>query len=1089
MANATINLPITQFAYVDHDTPYTPITPSTSMEYRVSYRSGYRYKCMYCRRPDMPSNIKHASIVGFTITLAQKIEANGRHVDVIMCDDFDPSTVTYENQPDYRYDLDLGFPSAVADGVLRNTTSEYRNNYLMYFLGYKGMLLFHGEDTTYAENTRRTFIKTVLTNGSTRPYLTITYDNAAKAHSKISYDSSQLSGTINSAAARTLNWSLVKDDATSPGNYFSESNVWAQTSAVFRYRVRGTSTWTTKSISGNTKSITLPAYTFKTGTNYEYQIVVTDDDGTTSQTDVLTFITALPMITPSSYPSGSGIDNRNAITFTWRFASSAGDVDQQSATMYWRVQGASAWNSVTASGSTQSVTIPGYTFPSNSTIEWYLYGTDITGTSSQSQVDAFMTAVPTLTPTDFPTGSGVDTRKAFTFTWTLASTAGPYNQIRATLYWKKSGDAEWNTISVASASKSICVPANTFSTGASIQWYIEAVDASGAPTSGAQRSFTTVSTKITAESYPSGNAVDFGSALRFSWIFKSSVGNHEQTSASLFWRAATEDPWTEIQASGTVQSLTVPAYTFPSASTIQWYLSGTDIGGLESTSSTMSFKTVSPKITPQNSPTSGYADPRNAITFSWFFSTGSSNYPQQSADFYWRVAGAETWNHVAASGSTQSVTIPANTFPLLSDIEWRLTGTDIGGTFSETEIYTFSTTASTAYAVCQEPVGRAEDGTKEITLRWIVRNEDGSVATRTILKWKLPTESQFQWHELIDTTESITEYTVEAGFFDAGPVEWLVIAYNRDSVAGPESKASFVCVTAPDAPKGLAATAVPLTTISWQSIGQEAYEVSIDGEVVAESFGSSIYSYQVKEPLADGAHTIRVRVQGAYGLWSDYAETQILVENEAHGTLDLSGTFEVDGELIWVFSEEDEPVTTAIYRDGVWIGTATGATNFLDRHVLGKHEYRVEYWFEDGNYTRSETITGTMACGTLKIAEVRGGTWLDLKLSENQSRAQMFRRSLMATRRHITALRYPIVELSTYEDLTGSFDCAFADQAGARRFEALFGKTVILKTPVGEVIMGAITEIEKKATEFYVTYTFDVLQSYVEDFVRHDSNS
>ena len=120
-------------------------------------------------------------------------------------------------------------------------------------------------------------------------------------------------------------------------------------------------------------------------------------------------------------------------------------------------------------------------------------------------------------------------------------------------------------------------------------------------------------------------------------------------------------------------SITVPKNTFPgNGSTIYWYLEGTDTGGYTSQTSVTSFKTVTSQITAQDSPTSGYRDPRYAITFSWYFATPKSTYDQASAALHWRVSGASSWNDVAASGSTQSVTIAANTFPLASTIEWYL---------------------------------------------------------------------------------------------------------------------------------------------------------------------------------------------------------------------------------------------------------------------------------------------------------------------------------------------------------------------------------------------------------------------------------
>lgn len=1089
MAQRTTNLSFSKFSYCRQAAPDSHDGTNTSTAYRLtddtSYIYGYNY-LLFGGLGSFPSNLKRNKIIQARLRAyvqggESSVVVNGRR-------DFDAGSVTYNTIPSQVSDVSAMYTAA----QLGISQGSWADVWLTLEDGGEGAAALLNCRTLSLKGPIASatggaiwYAKTVLANGSTRPYIEITYDDAATVKSKPSLLTRPAGGDVRTA--KTATWKLVKASSSE----FCYDETWTQASAKFFWRVQGGS-WSSISVSGSTMSVTIPANTFPPGATIEYYVQTTDTDGTTAQTSTFTLTTDHSAVTPSSYPTGT-INPAAARTFSWTLpgaAQASPAYTQASAKLFWKASTESSYHQLAVSGSTMSLTVPANTFPSNATIQWYLQATDTLGYTSTSTVQSFTTMATTLALSSYPTGSGIDTRNAITFAWTLSNAGGSVPQRSAVLYWRVQGASTYNQITNSSANKSIITPANTFPTGSSIEWYVAVTDATGVTLTGTARSFSTASSRITPQTYPSGNSVDFGSGLTFSWLFKptSGSGSYGQRSASLFWRASTEDEWTEIPASGSTQRVTVPAFTFPSNSTISWYLTGTDIGGTTSSSNTQSFKTVAPKITPQNSPTSGYADPRNAITFSWFFSTGSNNYPQQSADFYWRVQGQTAWNHVAASGSTQSVTIPANTFPLLSIIEWYLTGTDIGGTYSETEIYAFSTTASTAYAVCMEPVGKAVDGSKPTTLKWIVQNEDGSEATRTIVRWKLPTESQSQWHELIDTTDSITTLLVPADTFPAGPIEWLVIAYNRDGVAGPANQASFVCIVAPDPPSGLTATAVPLTTISWQSTGQEAYEISIDGTVIAEGFGSDVYSYRVKEPLADGAHTISVRIQGSYGLWSEASETQIFVENIPKGSLTLTGEFGADAELFWEYAGEDDPETVSIYRDAKWIGTATGLTSARDRYVLGRHEYRVEYWFEDGYYTRSNTVAGTMDCSTMMIAELSGGPWLSLRLSENPSRTQNFQRRRVSAVSHITATKFPVLETSAFEDLTGSYDCAFRDRAEAEAFERLFGKVVILKSRGDMVIMGGLTETKKKVTTFYAAYTFSIQQIHVEDFVHHDEN-
>lgn len=793
-------------------------------------------------------------------------------------------------------------------------------------------------------------------------------------------------------------------------------------------------------------------------------------------------------------PSGAQNPGQDA-TFSWDLVpdSSIGvcadeTYTQASAKFFWRVSGASSWNEINISGSTQRVTVPAQTFPPSATVQYYVQATDTDGTTSSSSTYSFTTSAATITLSNRPSGTSYDTRPARVLTWTLKTGSYDYPQASATYYWRKSGESAWHSITVTGNAKSLTIPANTFPTGSTIEQYFTCTPVNASAITLQTSTFTTPTTKITATVYPSGRDVESGGPLTFSWVFRNTLGDYGQSNATLYWRASTSDPWSAIQASGSEQSIAVPKNTFPgNASTVYWYLEGTDIGGTTSSTSEQNFRTVTSQITPQGSPTSGYADPRDPITFSWYFATPAGSYDQESATFYWRLQGEETWTAVQASGSTGSVTIPANTFPTAATVEWYVTGTDAGGCSSTSTVYSFSTAASLTNAIPVSPVGRVEDGTKPITFTWIVRNSDGSDPSRTILRWKLPTESQSEWHTLIDTADPITEYTVPADTYDAGPVEWRVQAYNRDSVAGPAGEASFVVLRAPEPPKGLTGTSVPRTEIRWQSTGQEGYEISIDGEVVASAYGPATYSWQQLIPLADGPHQIKVRIQGSYELWSNYAETSILVQNVPEGTLTLAGTFGTDA-LLQASGEIDADTEIQWYRDGVRIGRTVGLDQFTDRFALGEHSYYAEIWHASGNYTRSNAVTGTMSTGSPLIAAAEGGAWLSLRLSANSRREQDFNWERSSALTHISGTTFPALDFAPYEDLSGSYDCAFRSQTEAAAFEALRGKVVILKSRDGHVLVGGFTQFRRRVNLFYTAYTFGLQQINWEDFVDDAPN-
>lgn len=504
---------------------------------------------------------------------------------------------------------------------------------------------------------------------------------------------------------------------------------------------------------------------------------------------------------------------------------------------------------------------------------------------------------------------------------------------------------------------------------------------------------------------------------------------------------------------------------------------------------------VSSQIKVRSGPMSGYLNPRNARTFTWSFNRSGTYYcvgefSQASAALKWKESGSSTWNTVSASGSTQSLTVAANTFPMASTIEWYLTGTDNVGTTSETEHYTFSTTAGDAAATPISPINSVEDGSQTIRIAWTLSSTDGQTPIYVDLQWKKP--SDVSWTSLLNHAAAVSSYNAAAGTFTAGEIQWRVRAYNVDDTAGSWSTVSgntpsFICVTAPDAPEGLQATEVPRTTISWQATGQEAFEIQIDGLSVVKEYSPSASSWQIVEPLEDGTHAIRVRIQGIYGLWSTWSSTTIEVLNVPATTATLSGIFDVDADLSLTITTEPNPLNVEWYRDGKRIGRTAGSKVFRDRRVLGQHNWYAEIWYSDGNYVRSNAVTGLLKSCETRIATIDyDSEWIALRLNDNSDSVQSFNWSHTFNLRHVRGAAYPVLEMGEYEDLSGSYDCAFKDEEKAKQLEAMKGKVVIIKSRGGNVLIGALTRLSKRMKNFYITYSFSVQQVHMEDFVSYE---
>lgn len=493
---------------------------------------------------------------------------------------------------------------------------------------------------------------------------------------------------------------------------------------------------------------------------------------------------------------------------------------------------------------------------------------------------------------------------------------------------------------------------------------------------------------------------------------------------------------------------------------------------------------VRSKISQSSCPTSGYVNPRTATAFQWTFEKDDTyfcagTFEQANAALHWRTAGTSTWNDVAASGSNKSITIPANTFPEAETIEWYLSGTDTVGTASQTDVYSFSTEASLVRATAISPANTIESNNQPITFRWSYSSTDGFAPTRYLLRWKRETDTEYT--TLVDSTEVINEYTAPANTFPSGTIQWKVDAYNIDGILNEGETKNFISYGAPDAPTVIASN-VPFSKISWQAEDQQGYEIEVDETAYGPYFGTE-KEFEVPEMLTDGNHDVRVRVIGTYGLWSEWGQTTVTVENEPGVEIDLSGEPGVEAQLSW--STEEETADFLIYRNGVPIGH-TARKTFTDRLYAGSARYQVINRLTSGNYSASNEADINSDMNSAYIAELSGTEWLELKLSMRDQIDPEYEESAESFYDHLAGDTFPSVTLSGCRESKVSFSALFLkeQEQEERRFRNLIGKPVILKLRDGTVFVGILDQWRRTLKKrFWTAYSFSVRQIEWEDYV------
>lgn len=189
--------------------------------------------------------------------------------------------------------------------------------------------------------------------------------------------------------------------------------------------------------------------------------------------------------------------------------------------------------------------------------------------------------------------------------------------------------------------------------------------------------------QVEATNSPTSGYVNPRTATSFSWQFKPSgsyypVSPYSQSSATLYWRVKNASTWNSVSA-GTAQTKSISANTFPTASTIQWYVSSADTYGTTSTTPTYEFSTAAGAVTAAPvSPVDSVEDNSAAITFTW--NVTSADGQAHSSSELQKSTDGSTWSTLGTvSGSGTSYVCPANTLPS-GTLYWRVRSSNIDGT-------------------------------------------------------------------------------------------------------------------------------------------------------------------------------------------------------------------------------------------------------------------------------------------------------------------------------------------------------------------------------------------------------------------------
>jgi len=689
-----------------------------------------------------------------------------------------------------------------------------------------------------------------------------------------------------------------------------------------------------------------------------------------------------------------------------------------------------------------------------------------------------------------PRSTTLDGTASINFAW---SYSGDGTLTKTELQWSRDNAAWTNLATVSGDGTSWTAPAISFPAG-TIYWRARATNSFGLV--GAWSSGVSFTVKYAAQSQavpvnsPTSGTIIVTQAQTFQVALEASAPVYEPfsvDSATFFWRAGEAGNYTSaaMTPNGNSASITIPAGTFPSGN-IQWYASTTDNTGRTTqtdvfTLSTLNAAVEAVPLAPNNTVENNTGD----IIFSWDFlsldgGASAGAQLQKSAD-------GTSWSDLASvPAGLNSIAVPGSGFAA-GRVFWRVRAQNGAGDWSD-----WSTALS--FQVFGAPVisSVTGDGKPFLTVNWQVEGQ---------LAYKIEVDGKTYGPYRGESTRS---FTLPEPLPDGLHVV-KVAAQNRYTLWSAWAEANVSVANVPGAEITVAeGTGSPDIGVNYFNATPPPEIVKTLPERVVQNSGTFVlvcqtanrmvsYQWQEQAPGSaswsnmSGANTA-IKTIAAHSandgykfrcrVYNDLGEVYTNVTTFTYGSpAYMSDTYDTD-----LYPETGHFL---IYRDGVLIGK-TRRNYFTDRKALGAHEYYVLQVLPGGYYTKSNVVTLTGFVDCPAIAPLSGGEFLLLELSEDANRTQTITKTGEVSYIQYSGAKYPEAEIGEAESLTATGDVSFtaAQEADARRFEAMLKRAVIYKTPGGEVVVGILQGFTRRDPRFFKSYSFSVTQMERRDFVN-----
>ena len=705
------------------------------------------------------------------------------------------------------------------------------------------------------------------------------------------------------------------------------------------------------------------------------------------------------MLVDELYPTGN-TEQGVAQVFRWHLNVNTPDsavglnVYQTSAEVQYRPAGATEYSSVTVSGSSETVTLAGDVLPVGD-IEWRVVVHTNVGFDTASSWKSCTNIKNTITPVLSSPSGTISKGGIYRLQWTYQASTSAGVCAGTVIEYKPIG-ADASRVTLEAGATTFDLDTGAINSMEGMMWRVMATSDSGNDTWCEWRTnyFSSPSMSI-GELFPTGT-VYHGFDVTFRWALSVSLPsgalrvNVSQNGGELRYRLQGESGYSTAIISGAAQTVTIGGSVLP-IGVVEWQvLLHTNVGyDCVSSWQTCRNEEVSITVTDLSPGTEGRAPRGVSNRFSWsFVPEGVEDLPgpitQVSATLYWKSAALTAYHTVSVEGENKFADIPAGTFDGLEEIDWYVVAKASTGTTGTSEVVRVSTLDTLSNPAAISPAGVfLDDAVEGLTFLWQHANQTGTPQCGYELDYS--SDSGASYTTLHAGEDDAQSWTSAPGTFPNTTIYWRVRTKNTDGVFGSwSSPAIFAIRRLPDAPAITYLDAKPLPAIGWQSETQTGYEVELDGVSYGMRHGNE---KQWRSPalLADGEHTIRVRIINLYRDISPWAATTFLVANKPAGTCRVLAE-EQFGQVVLVAECEGDFRSVMLLRDDKPMALLSPGQTYIDRTGVGSHIYMLRAFDANGYYTDSAACCAAPRVPYGALGLLDGDGWTLLKWSPSRDR-------------------------------------------------------------------------------------------------------